>query len=151
MGATGRRIWTYFCAERRIKLLSQGVGAHPWILERRNGLARGSFNRLSENDRYSGRQILAEAQWRLNTMISASGYSASRFVFGSNPADLYGWGDQEEDLLFAQDASVPGQFAQQWKLRMLAREAASQKVATRKLRRLGAFSQTFNWTLCFFL
>ena len=54
----------------------QGVGAHPWILERRNGLARGIYNRLKEGRYYTGPQILSEAQWRLNTLVSASGYSA---------------------------------------------------------------------------
>ena len=34
-------LWRDLCVERRIKLVFQGAGAHPWILERRNGLARG--------------------------------------------------------------------------------------------------------------
>ena len=71
----------------------------------------------------------------LNTMISASGYSASQLVFGSNPVDPYGWRDQEED-----------QFAQQWKLRMMAQEAALKEVANRKLLRLLASNKTFNCT-----
>ena len=36
-------IWTDLRAELRIKLQFQGVGAHPWLLGRRNGLARGIF------------------------------------------------------------------------------------------------------------
>ena len=68
--------------ERRIKLVFQGV-------ERRNGLARGIYNRLEADRYYTGPQILAEAQWRLNTLVSASGYSAYQLVFGSNPMDLY--------------------------------------------------------------
>ena len=75
--------------ERRIKLVFQGVGAHPWISERRNGLARGIYNRLKEDSFYTGAQILSEMQWCLNTLVSASGYSAYQLVFGSNPMDLY--------------------------------------------------------------
>ena len=51
--------------EGRTKSLFQGAGAHHWILERRNVLARRNYNRLKEDDRFSGKQILAEAQWRL--------------------------------------------------------------------------------------
>ena len=68
--------------------------------------------------------MLAEAQWRLNTLISGSGFAAYQLVFGPNPADLHGWGDRDEDLAFAQDTSLSGQFVQQWKLRMMAQEAA---------------------------
>ena len=108
------------------------------------GFARGIYKRSIADDRYAGRQILKQAQWCFNTMISASLYTASRLVCGSNPADFYGWGDQEEALLFAQDISVSGQFAQQWELRMLAREAASEKVANSTLRRLLAYTNTPN-------
>ena len=96
-------LWRDLCVERRIKLVFQGVGAHPWILERRNGLARGIYSRLQADRYYAGSQTLTAAQWCLNTMVSASGYSAYQLVFGSNPMDLYGWGDSDEDLLFAQD------------------------------------------------
>ena len=51
-------LWRDLCVERRIKLVSQGVGAHPWILERRNGLAPGIYNRLKEDRHYTGPQIL---------------------------------------------------------------------------------------------
>ena len=80
-------------------------------------MARGVYNRLVENDRLSNTAILAEAQWRLNTMLSASGFPAYQVVFGSNPEDFFGWEDGDEDLLFAQDTSLAGQFVQQWKLR----------------------------------
>ena len=129
--------------ERRTKLVFQGAGAHPWILERRNGLARGIYNRLKADRYYTGPQILAEAQWRLNTLVSASGYSAYQLVFGSNPMDLYGWDDSEDDLLFAQDASISGQFVQQWQLRIRAQEAALKEIANSKLRRLLAYNKTF--------
>ena len=45
---------------------------------------------------------------------------------------FFGWGDRDEDLLFAQDASLPGQLAQQWKLRMTVQGAALREVANRR-------------------
>ena len=74
-------------------------------------------------------------------MISAKGYPAFYLVRGSNPADLYSWGDQDGDLLFAKDTSV-----KQWKLRAMAQEAALQEAAKSKLRRLSAHNETFNCT-----
>ena len=121
-----------------------GFGAHPWLLERRNGLARGIFNRLIEDDRFPSGQILGEVQRCLNSMLASSGFSAYQMVFGSNPADLFGWGDSDEDLLFAQGTSLAGQFANQWKLRVRAQEATLREVANGKLRRILARNQTFN-------
>ena len=57
-------------------------------------------------------------------------------VFGSNPVDLFGREDKGGNLLFAQDTSASGQFAQEWKPRIMAQEAALKEVATSKLRRL---------------
>ena len=54
--------------------------------------------------------------------MSGNGFSAYQMVFGSNPVDLFGWGGKDEDLMFPQDTSVAGQFAQQRKLRMRAQE-----------------------------
>ena len=48
------------------------------------------YTRLKEDDRFSGVRFLAEAQWRLNTLISGSVFPAYLTVFGSNPVDLYG-------------------------------------------------------------
>ena len=76
-------------------------------------------------------------------MVSASGFSAYQLVFGSNPADNFGWGDEDEDLLFAQDTSLSGQFVANWKLRMLAQEAALKEIANSKLRRILAFNNSF--------
>ena len=53
---------TDLLSESRIKLLVQGVGARPWIFERQNGLARGGYNRLKGDDRFSRRRILAEVR-----------------------------------------------------------------------------------------
>ena len=68
----------------------KGLVRAQWILERRNGFARGSYRRLKEDDRFSGRQIPAEVQWRPNTRISGGGFSAYQTVFGSTPVVLYG-------------------------------------------------------------
>ena len=122
------------------------MGARRWILERRNCLARRIYYRLIAGDPKAGRQILAEAQWRLHTMKSAGVYSAFHLVFESYPVDQYGWGDQDEDLLPAQNSSVSGQFAQQWQPRMLAQGALLQEVANNQVRRPLAYSKTPNCT-----
>ena len=88
--------------------------------------------------------ILAEAQWRLRAMLSASGFPAYQMVFGSNPADLFGWEDGDEDLMFAQDTSLAGQFAPQWKLRLKAQASTLKEIAKIKLRRLLAQNKTFD-------
>ena len=84
----------------------------------------------------TGKQALATAKRRLNTLISGGGYSAYQLVFLSNSAYLCEWEDKDEDLLFPQDTPLPEQFAQQWKQRMVAREAALREAANIKLRRL---------------
>ena len=48
--------------------------------------------------------------------------------------------------MFTQDTSQLGQFAQQWELRMRAREAAPKGMAKRKLRRLLANNKPFSCT-----
>ena len=83
-------IRTDFCAERRIKLQFQGAGAHPWFLGRPDGLARGIYNRLNEDDRFSNKTIASEVQWCLNAMPAASGFSAYPMAFGPNPVDFLG-------------------------------------------------------------
>ena len=92
------------------------------------------------------RPIPAEAQRCLKTMFSACGFSTYQMVFGSNPVDSIGWEGSDEDLMFAQDASPAGQFAQQWKLRMRAEEATSKEIANSKLRRVLARKKTCNCT-----
>ena len=63
---------------RRMKLQFQGGGAHRWIFERGNGLAREIYNRSVAGNRLSGKQISAEAQWLLNAPISGGGYSTNQ-------------------------------------------------------------------------
>ena len=91
------------CSERAIKVQFRGVGARPWILERRNGLARCTFNRLAADGRSSGKQVISKVQCCLNTLISGGGYSAYQLAFGSNPVGLFEWTYEDEDLLSAQD------------------------------------------------
>ena len=67
-------------------------------------------------------------------------------VLGSNPVDLYGWEDADEDLTFAHVTSLSGQFAQQWKLRMMAQEATLKEITNSRLRRLLAFNKSFTCT-----
>ena len=99
---------------------------------------------MGADGRYAGRQLLSEAQFCLNAMLATNGFSAYQMVFGSNSAGNFGWGDEDEDRLFAQDTSLSGQFVAQWKLRMLAQEAASKEIANIKLRRILAFTNPFD-------
>ena len=89
-GERKNEMWTDSCSECPIKPLHQGVGAHPRILGGRNGLARGIYNCLFADDRYTSRQIPSEVQWRAKTMISASVYSAFPLHCRPDPADLFG-------------------------------------------------------------
>ena len=47
-GGWKNELWAELRSERGVKSF-QEVRAHPWLLERRNGLARGIFNRLKED------------------------------------------------------------------------------------------------------
>ena len=86
---------------RRIQSLFRGVGAQPWILERRDGSVRGTYDRLRENDHFSDAHDLAEVQRRLDSLSSGSGFTASHVVLGSNPVDVFGWEDAcAGDLVF---------------------------------------------------
>ena len=127
--------WAHICSDRWITLQFQGVGAHTRILERRNATTRGIYATLVAAGRFPGEQILPGAQRRLNTLISAGGNSAYQLVFGSDQADLLGWGEKDKDLLFVQDASLSGRAAQQYSSRMTAREAALEEVANSRWRR----------------
>ena len=80
------------------------AGAHLWRLERGNGFASGIYDRLAAGGRFSNKNLPFEVQWRLNTLPSASWYSGYQHAFGPNSADLSGWGEDDEDVLFAEDA-----------------------------------------------
>ena len=75
-GEWANDVWADSRPERRIKFQFQGLEAHSWILERRNSFARGAYGRVVAADRLSGERILAEAQWRLNSLISGGWCSA---------------------------------------------------------------------------
>ena len=75
----------------------EGAGARPRLLERRNGLDHGIYNRWAADGCVSSRQILSEVYWRLSTLPSASEFSAYRLVSGPDPAYLFGWGDDDEN------------------------------------------------------
>ena len=81
-------------------------------------------------DQFSRKQIPAGAHWCLNSLVSVAGFSAYQLVFGSNPADLLGWGEGDGDLICVRDTSSPDQFAHQWKLRMMAQEAGLRELAS---------------------
>ena len=136
-------IRTDFRTEHRRRLQFQGAGARPWFLERCSGLVRGIYNRFVADYRSSSRQILDEVLFRLGTLLSASGYLAYQMVSGSSPADLHEWKACGGGLLFAQETSISGQFAQRWKLRMTAQEAALEEMTDSKLRRLLARIRSF--------
>ena len=56
-GESRDELWADLRAGRRIKAQFQGVGAHLWLLERRNGLARGIYNRRADDDRFANEKI----------------------------------------------------------------------------------------------
>ena len=99
---------------------------------------------MQADDRYAGGQFLSDVQFCLDAMLATNGFSAYQMVFGSNPADNFGWCREDGDLLFAQDTSPSGQFVAQWKLRMMAQEAASKEIANNELRRISAFNNSFD-------
>ena len=90
---------------------------------------REQFFRALKDDRFSIKRILSEAQWRLDPMMPAGGFSARQMFSRPNPAGLCDRDARDDDLMFAQDTSVAVQFAQQWNLRMKAQEAALKKDA----------------------
>ena len=71
----------------------------------------------------------SDVQRRPNSLESAGGYSTYR-----------------EKKPSARDASLAGEFAQQWKLRMLAQGATLRGAADGKMRRLSAISRPPNFT-----
>ena len=91
--------------------------------------ASGVYYRLVAGDRFSSKRTSSEVQSRLHTLVSAGGFSASRLVLGLSPVDLMELDDRDEDLLFAQDTSLPGQVA-------LAQGSALKGTANSALRRL---------------
>ena len=75
-------------------------------------------------------------------MLATNGFLAHRLVFGSNPANNLGWGDDDGDLLSAQASSLSGQFVAQWRLQMMAQEAALRGIANSRLHRSLPFNKS---------
>ena len=119
------------------------MGARSWRLGQRNGHARGIFNRLAADDRFSIKEILSGSQYGLNALLSSGGRSAFQMVIGSNPAALFGRGVRDEDLMFAPATFLSGQSVQQWRLRGMARGAALKGMADSMWRRLLAHNRPF--------
>ena len=57
--------------------------------------------------------IPSEVKWCLDTTPSTGGSPAYQKVFGSDPVDLFGWGDGDEDWTFPRETSLAGHFVQQ--------------------------------------
>ena len=129
-----------------MNLRFQGAGARPWLLERRNGVARRIYFRLVAGDRCSGNQILHGAQYCPYTLLVSSGYSAYLMTSGSSPAYLYGRRGDDGDFTFAQETSTWGRFAQPWDVRAGAQEAAPKGAANEKLRGLLARNRSLKCT-----
>ena len=49
------------------------MGPNPLMLERRNGVARGMYNRLREDGRFAVRAILDVGQYCLDTILNHGG------------------------------------------------------------------------------
>ena len=124
----------------------QGAGAHKWLLRRHNGQARGIHNSSVADDRFPCEQTSTEVRNCVDTLLSSCGHLLYRPAFGCDPADLYGWRGDDEDLALALQTPISRQFAQQWKLRILAQETGPKEMATGRLRRFSAYTRSFNCT-----
>ena len=82
----------------------------------------------------------------MSTAPNNGGCSAYQAAFGSNPADLYFWEDNDRGPDFVQHTSVSGKFTLQWELRLLAQGAILKWMAGSKLRRIWDSNHTFDGT-----
>ena len=111
------------------------------MLERRNGLARGIYNRLHADGRFVDRAILNEVQYRLRAMLQHWGFSAYHRAFEPDPVELYSWQDHDADLDFSRVTSCPNR-----KLRDMAQDATQTDTADSKLRQILDRNPTFGST-----
>ena len=95
------------------------------MLERRNGLTRGIFNRFHESSRFADRATLDEERNCLDAILNHGGFSVYRMVFGPNPANFYP----------SRNTSISSHFMIQWKSRHMGRKDMSKEMAAIKLRR----------------
>ena len=82
-------VWADLRSERIVRLEFHGKRAHPWMLEPRDGLACGAFNRPRGDGRFSDRTTSNEVQFCLNATLNQGGVAAHRMAVGSNPVDLF--------------------------------------------------------------
>ena len=80
--------------------------------------------------------------------MPGGGFPAYGIVFWSDPVDLFGSGDKDEDLLSAHDASLSGQFVRWWVLRIMAQEATPKAAADSKPRRSVERNKSFKLLRC---
>ena len=74
----GRTIYGRNCAPNdRLNCLFEASVRAPGFLNAATAWPHSVYNRLNQDDRFLGAQIPAEAQWRRDSLISGSGFSAN--------------------------------------------------------------------------
>ena len=112
-GSRKSEVWSDLCSGEESNYITKVLRRAPGFLSAGMVLREEIIIVWSRMTVFLG-DILAEVRWRLNARISGGGYSVYQLVFGYVPVDPHGWGvSKDEDLLFAQDTSRPGQFARQ--------------------------------------
>ena len=81
-----------------MRTLGSSKGVMEWQEVSYPLVADGTF--LSE-------RISTEAQYCLDNLTNSSGNSALQMVFGSNPADPFWCGGDDEDLTFSRETGFP--------------------------------------------
>ena len=79
-------VWRVFCAERNIHFQFQGKGAHAWMSELSDCLARGIHCCPSADGPFPDRATLYEVRFRLDTSRNHGRFSALEMVLRPNPA-----------------------------------------------------------------
>ena len=74
----------------------------------------------------------------------AGAFPPTSWFFWSKPVGVHKWEEKDEAVTLADDTSLSGQFAQHWKLRIMAQEAALKEIADGRLRRALAFNESFS-------
>ena len=133
-----------FCTEGNIR--RQFQFRVSWLLGRWNGLLRDILFRRGADDRISDRGSLNEVQVCPSATLSHGGSSAYQVVPGRNPADLFMRQDGNIDSDLSRDASISGQFVQQWKLHASALDSTLKVIADSKLRRHSLRNISFELT-----
>ena len=85
----------------RLNRNADGLARAPWIPERGNGLARGSYIRLVTGDRFPWKQTLMGEQWRLILLFRAAGNRPAYWLLDPTRRICFWWGYKDEDLFLA--------------------------------------------------